>query len=67
MIVSIVRARCFIAAGVVDEIGLNVHPILLGTGTPLFRDAGHRVTLSLTENRTIDGGSVFMSYRVQPA
>lgn len=60
-------AQSLIAAGVVDEIGLNVHPILLGTGTPLFRDAGHRVKLSLTENRTIDGGCVFMSYRVQPA
>ncbi len=59
-------ARPLIAAGVVDEIGLNVHPIMLGSGTPLFRDAGHRVRLELTENRTIDGGCVFLTYRVQP-
>jgi len=59
-------ARTLIAAGVVDEIGLNVHPILLGSGTPLFRDAGHLVRLQLTENRTIDGGCVFVNYRVQP-
>ena len=58
-------AQPLIAAGVVDEIGLNVHPILLGSGTPLFRDAGRRVRLELTENRTIDGGCVFMNYRVQ--
>jgi dihydrofolate reductase len=58
-------AQPLIAAGVVDEIGLNVHPILLGSGTPLFRDAGHRVRLELTESRTIDGGCVFMNYRVQ--
>lgn len=59
-------AQTLIAAGLVDEIGLNVHPILLGSGTPLFRDPGHRVRLQLTENRTIDGGCVFVNYRVQP-
>ena len=59
-------AQSLIAAGLVDEIGLNVHPILLGSGTPLFRAAGHRVRLRLTENRTIDGGCVFVNYRVQP-
>ena len=59
-------AQPLIAAGVVDEIGLNIHPLLLGSGTPLIRDPGHRVRLRLTENRTIDGGCVFMSYRVQP-
>jgi dihydrofolate reductase len=58
-------AQSLIAAGVVDEVGLNVHPILLGSGTPLFRDPGHRVRLQLTENRTIDGGCVFVNYRVQ--
>jgi dihydrofolate reductase len=50
----------------VDEIGLNVHPVLLGSGTPLFRNAGHLVRLQLTENKTIDGGCVFVNYRVQP-
>jgi len=58
-------ARPLIAAGLVDEIGLNVHPILLGSGTPLSRDAGHLVRLELIENRTIDGGCVFVNYRVQ--
>jgi dihydrofolate reductase len=59
-------ARTLLAAGVVDEIGLNVHPVLLGSGTPLFRNAGHLVRLQLTENKTIDGGCVFVNYRVQP-
>jgi len=30
------------------------------------RFPAHRVRLQLTENRTIDGGCVFMNYRVQP-
>ena len=59
-------AQPLIAAGVVDEIGLNMHPILLGSGTPLFRDPGRRVLLRLTESRTIHGGCVFVNYRVKP-
>jgi hypothetical protein len=30
----------------------------------VFRDPGHRVTLSLTECRTLDGGCVLATYRV---
>ena len=56
-----------LAAGVVDEVGLNIHPVLLGSGTPLFRDPGHRVALELRENRTIDGGCVLATYRVRNA
>ncbi|MEP7344582.1 MAG: dihydrofolate reductase family protein [Gemmatimonadaceae bacterium] len=51
-------------AGVIDEVGLNIHPVLLGAGVPLFRDAGRRVKLALTECRTIDGGCVLANYRV---
>ncbi|MGZ8414873.1 MAG: dihydrofolate reductase family protein, partial [Gemmatirosa sp.] len=36
-------AASLLAAGVVDEVGLNIHPVLLGAGTPLFRDAGRRI------------------------
>jgi dihydrofolate reductase len=56
-------ARSLFAAGVIDEVGLNVHPILLGAGVPLFRDAG-RITLELAESRVIDGGCVLANYRV---
>ena len=52
-------------AGVVDEVGLNIHPVLLGSGTPLFRDAHRRIPLELIENRTIDGGCVLATYRVR--
>ncbi|MGZ8455854.1 MAG: dihydrofolate reductase family protein [Gemmatirosa sp.] len=57
-------AASLLAAGVVDEVGLNIHPVLLGAGTPLFRDAGRRIPLALVENRTIDGGCVLATYRV---
>jgi dihydrofolate reductase len=51
-------AQSLFEAGVIDEVGLNVHPILLGSGIPLFRDAGRRIPLQLSESRVIDGGCV---------
>ena len=57
-------AQTLLAAGLVDEIGLNIHPILLGTGIPTFRDPGHRVRLTLTECRQLEGGCILASYKV---
>jgi dihydrofolate reductase len=57
-------AQSLLAAGLVDQIGLNIHPILLGSGIPTFRDPGHRVKLKLTECRPIAGGCVFATYEV---
>ncbi len=59
-------AQSLLAAGLVDEVGLNIHPVLLGTGVPVFRDPGQRVKLTLTECRTLDGGCVLANYRVVP-
>jgi dihydrofolate reductase len=58
-------ARSLLEAGVLDEVGLNVHPVLLGAGIPLFRDVGRRVPLALVESRVIDGGCVLSTYRVR--
>jgi dihydrofolate reductase len=60
-------ARSLFEAGVIDEVGLNIHPLLLGAGTPVFVDAGRRIGLDLTECRTLDGGCVLATYRVRPA
>ena len=57
-------AQSLFAAGVIDEVGLNVHPILLGSGVPFFRDAGRRISLVLAESKVIDGGCVLSMYRV---
>ena len=58
-------AASLFEAGVIDEVGLNVHPVLLGSGIPLFRDPGRRIALELAESRTIDGGCVLSTYRVR--
>ena len=57
-------AASLFAAGVVDEVGLNVHPLLLGSGVPAFVDPGVRVPLAFEECRQIDGGCVMLRYRV---
>lgn len=57
-------ARSLFDAGVIDEIGLNIHPILLGSGVPFFLDAG-KIGLELLENRTLSGGCVLVGYRVK--
>ena len=59
-------AEPLFAAGLVDEVGLNIHPILLGAGVPVFRNPGHRITLSLTECRPISGGCILAIFTVGP-
>jgi len=60
-------AQSLLAADLVDQIGLHIHPILLGSGIPTFRDPGHRVKLTLTECRAIEGGCILASYKVAHA
>ena len=57
-------ARTLLDAGVVDEVGLNVHPVLLGTGIRMFGDGGSRTVLTLVQARQIDGGCMLLDYRV---
>lgn len=58
-------ATSLLQAGVIDEIGLNIHPVLLGGGVPAFLDPGARIKLELTETRQLEGGCVLVNYRVR--
>ena len=57
-------AGALIEGGVVDEIGLNVHPVLLGAGAPMFVTIARRVELDLVEARPIARDCVLLRYRV---
>jgi dihydrofolate reductase len=59
-----VLGTSLLEAGVVDEVGMNVHPVLLGGGVPLFRPTTRRIPLRLKETRQMDGGCVLCTYRV---
>jgi dihydrofolate reductase len=50
---------------VIDEITLNVHPILLGSGVPAFLDPGKRVKLELKACKELDGGCLLITYKVR--
>lgn len=58
-------ARSLFAEGVVDEISLNIHPVLLGRGIPLFPNLPHQVNLELFAARSHKNGCVQIDYRVK--
>lgn len=57
-------ARSLFEADVIDELGVNIHPVLLGSGTPLVAGLTRRVDLELISVRPIHGGCVYATYRV---
>src|SRR5262249_29943268 len=58
-------ARYLFEADLIDEIGLNVHPVLLGSGIPLFLPLRRQVDLELTECRQFKNDCVLLRYRVK--
>jgi dihydrofolate reductase len=58
-------ARALLEGGVIDEIGFNIHPVLLGKGIPLFYPMSRQIDLELKECRTLASGCVYLMYRVK--
>ena len=56
-------ASSLVAADLVDEFRLVVHPVALGRGLPLFAGLGAPVRLRLEEVRRFDSGVVAKTYR----
>ncbi|MFE1174862.1 dihydrofolate reductase family protein [Streptomyces sp. NPDC058773] len=56
-------AASFRQHDLIDEYRLYVHPVLIGRGTPLFRDADTRTGLELAGTRTFGNGVVLLHYR----
>lgn len=46
----------------VDEMSLAIHPIILGSGKPLFSDIKKRIPLDLIDTKTYSSGLVTMVY-----
>jgi dihydrofolate reductase len=57
-------ARDLFEAGMIDEIGFNIHPVLLGQGIPLFHSMSRQIDLELIESRPFKNGCVYVLYRV---
>ena len=58
-------ARALFEADLIDEIGLNIHPVLLGAGIPLFHPMSRQIDLELAECKTFKNGCVVVTYRVK--
>jgi len=52
--------------GLVDEMILAVHPIILGSGKPLFSNISNRISLNLTDAKTYSSGLVMLTYTIKP-
>ncbi len=53
--------------GLIDEYQLCLHPVIAGSGLPLFRNITDRVDLKLFKTKTFAGGAVVLYYERQKA
>lgn len=58
-------ARSLLQARLVDQIGVNIQPVLLGSGTPLFYEMQQQLDLELLESQVLKNGGVYLLYRVK--
>jgi dihydrofolate reductase len=56
-------ASTLMRAGLIDEYGLFMSPVVLGGGTPFFTALDERIGLELVETRTFGSRVVYVRYR----
>lgn len=47
----------------IDEYQLCIHPVILGSGLPLFKNITDRIVLKLLKTKTFSGGAVILYYQ----
>jgi dihydrofolate reductase len=52
-------ARDLFDAGLIDEIGFNIHPVLLGAGIPLFHKMKRQIDLELLDSKRQSASEVY--------
>lgn len=57
-------ARSLFEADLIDRVGVNVHPIILGRGTPLLPQMTKQVSLELIDLQRISGDCLYALYSV---
>ena len=53
----------FINLGLIDEMALAVHPIILGAGKSLFQNISGRIPLQMINTQSYPSGLVMLSYK----
>lgn len=46
----------------IDEYQLCIHPVIAGSGLPLFKNISEKITLKLLKTKTFGGGAVILYY-----
>ena len=58
-------AKSLFEAGLIDELRMTIHPILLGSGIPLFLPMNQQIGWELTESKAFKNGCVWVTYRLK--
>src|SRR5260370_20846269 len=58
-------AKSLFEDDLIDEVVLNIHPVLLGSGIPLFHEIKRQINLDLHDCRVLKGGYLAVTYRVK--
>ena len=59
-------AKSLFEANLIDEVRLTIHPVLLGSGVPLFHEMSHQIDLKLVACNSFKNGCVSLTYGVKP-
>lgn len=62
---SVKLVHSLLDAGLIDEIQVLVHPIVLGKGLRLFQEGSYHGTWKLLDSKILNTGVVYLSYAVE--
>ncbi len=54
--------RCLLTTGLIDEYHLVTHPVILGSGLPIFTELAKRLYLKLVDTKVFPGGITVHAY-----
>ena len=55
--------RSLLKDGLIDELRLMIHPVVVGSGKRLFEEGRDRIALELVDSKTFSTGVVYLTYR----
>ena len=55
--------RSLLQMGLLDELRLMVHPVVVGSGKRLFGEGGDEIALELVDSKTFPAGVAYLTYR----
>ena len=56
--------RSLLRDGLLDELSLMVHPIVVGNGKRLFEEGGDQKALELVDSKTFSTGVLYLTYQL---